>query len=931
MHDRSNSSVALARELAPAPQATRARVPQVTREPVPQVTREPVPQVTREPVPQVTRERVPQVTREPVPRATGEPPPRLGRLREALLEAPYCLCSQKAELLTEWFRSHDPARPLTRLLVPVHFAVMRSAMRANLTEGRPQTRLQLRASTALQRIYRGIERDGEPVIVRFARGLAHVLERMQLTVYDDELVVGNLSSQRIGAPIHPDFGGLLLLPELRSLGTRRINPLRTTEEQLTRLEDDIFPYWFTRSVMARAPLYSRDPALANTLVRGRDFLLTQFAGISHVTPDYPAVLGKGFAGILEEVEAARRRAPDAEAQAFYHAAAISAQAAIAYGARWSRHCRGQAAVQSDRIRAAELLELAEIFEQVPARPARTFHEALQSLFIAHVIVHQESFQHGVSFGRIDQYLYPYYLRDVQSGRLTRERAVELLGCFLGKAAEQLPLFNAMATEFFSGLSSASGLTLGGSDAAGRDQSNELTHLILEAYDIMRLRQPNLHLRLHEGTPVQLRRLAIETLKKGGGMPGLFNDAAIVPAIERGGATHADASDYAIVGCVEWGVPYKSFPAAGAAFVSLPAILDDVLHGRDAERNGVANASARFRDIDALWAALRAAMSVRIGDAVDGNESIEEAHRRCRPTPMLSLIVGGCLQAGRDVTAGGAHYDSTGMQGVGLADIADSLAAIERVVFEEKRCSLDDLVAALDVDFDGCEALRARLQIKVAKYGEDVGAAERWARLVASTWCELVAGRRSGRGGDYAPGFWTMTTHVGFGRRLGALPSGRRSGQPLSDGISPANGADRRGPTASLAAAARVCGDGVANGLALNEKLDPWFVGGDAGTRLMDDLTRGYFRAGGQQVQYNVLDAAVLIDAKLHPERHRGLVVRISGYSAYFNDLTDEMKDDIIARTAHAGAGPACASGPVCQVAAEMTSQVRAQMPSENRR
>jgi len=839
-------------------------------------------------------------------------PSRLLRLREALLDAPYSLCSQKAELLTDWFRAHDPDPPLTRMLAPLHFAALRGALTKNLSEGQPQTRLQLGASAALQRLYRGMQRDGEPIIVRFARALAHILQNMQLTVYEDELLVGNLSSQRIGAPIHPDFGGLLLLPELKTLSTRRVNPLRTTSEQIRRLEEEIFPYWFTRSVLARAPLYARDGALSNTLVRGREFLLTQFAGISHVTPDYPAVLQKGFEGILQDIEEGRRSAADADADAFYDAAAICARAAIDYGARWSRHCREQAALARDPARAAELLELAAIFEQVPARPARTFHEALQSLFIAHVILHQESFQHGVSFGRIDQYLYPYYARDVHAGTLTRERAIELLGCFLGKAAEQLPLFNAMATEFFSGLSSASGLTLGGSDGTGRDVSNELTGLILQAYDVMRLRQPNLHLRLHSNTPLELRKLALQVLKKGGGMPGLFNDETIVPALERGGALHADASDYAIVGCVEWGVPYKSFPAAGAAFVSLPAILDDVLHRAAAAASAPGPSRTALRDMDAVWTALRAAMAARISQTVDGNEAIEEAHRRWRPTPMLSLIVGGCLTSGRDVTAGGAYYDTTGMQGVGLADVADSLAAIEQVVFEERRIGLDQLVAALDADFEGHETLRARLQSKAARYGEDTGAPERWASLVAKHWCDLVARHENGRDGNYAPGFWTMTTHVGFGRRLGALPSGRRRGQPLSDGISPCNGADRRGPTASLTAAAQVCCDGVANGLALNEKLDPWFVKGDAGTLLMDDLTRGYFRAGGQQVQYNILDAATLVDAKLHPERHRGLVVRISGYSAYFNDLTEEMKDDIIARTCHGGSANGLNGGPACQ-------------------
>jgi formate C-acetyltransferase len=241
-------------------------------------------------------------------------------------------------------------------------------------------------------------------------------------------------------------------------------------------------------------------------------------------------------------------------------------------------------------------------------------------------------------------------------------------------------------------------------------------------------------------------------------------------------------------------------------------------------------------------------------------------------------------------------------------VADSLAAIEELVFDDERIGLATLVAAADRDFAGDEALARRLRDRVAKYGQDRGRAERWARVVADLFCDAVRRHRNPRGGPCVPGFWTMTTHVGFGRRLGALPSGRRAGAPLSDGISPANGCDADGPTASMLAAARASPPGVGNGLCLNEKLDPWYLRGEAGTRLLADLTRGYFAAGGMQVQYNVVDAAVLLDAKAHPERHRDLVVRISGYSAYFNDLTDAMKDEIIARTLHGsppGSGPAC--------------------------
>lgn len=829
--------------------------------------------------------------------------PRLEALRRDLLAAPYALCTQKAELMTEYFRDHVPGDPLVGLLARLHFALTRRALERSLGSGAAQPRWQLRASRALQRFYArrlDLAMD-EPLAVHHARALAHVLERVPLRIYQHELVVGNPSSQRIGAPIHPDLGGILMLPELETLSTRAVNPIKTSPEQRRRLAREILPFWFSRSIQSRAAALAQDPELPNALLRGDRYVLTQFAGISHVTPDYPSILEYGFQGILEQVEAARSDARPPEQQAFLEAGAITARAAIAFGTRWSEHCAEEAARQTDTRRAAELFRLADVFRQVPAGPARSFYEAVQSVLLTHVIVHQESFQHGISFGRIDRYLHPYYVRDLAEGRVTRDEAVEILGCFLGKAAELLPLFNEMATEYFSGLSSASGITLGGTDECGRDATNDLSLLVLEAYDQMRLRQPNLHARIHAESPREFVDLAHDVVKRGGGMPAFFNDEAIVPSIESLGVPTPHARDYAIVGCVEWGVPRQSFPAAGACFISLPSALQRAL--RDVPRVGHGALPGGLDSMEAVFAALSAEVEHLVAEAAEGNDAIEDAHARWRPTPLLSLLVQGCITSGRDVTAGGARYDSTGMQGVGIADVADSLAAIEELVFTEKRLSLDQLLAAVDVDFAGAPELCRRLEERVAHYGSDAGRAEHWAERVSQLYCRAVRRHRNPRGGPYAPGFWTMTTHIGFGRRLGALPSGRRAGRPLSDGVSPTNGADRRGPTASLLAATRTQSAEVGNGLCLNEKIEPWFVEGDAGTALLAALTQGYFRAGGMQVQYNVVDPAVLRDAKLHPERHRDLVVRISGYSAYFNDLTDAMKDDIIARAQHGGQPP----------------------------
>ncbi len=844
---------------------------------------------------------------------TGARSPRLTALREDLLAAPYHLCIQKAALTTEYLARTTPSR-VPRWLERQHYRLYQRGL-AEQARGEHTLRWKTRANTMLMSAYQRL--DGtrpEAQQLLYARALRHTLEHMALTVYDHELVVGNLSSQRVGAPLHPDYGGLLLLPELDALGSRRDNPIQSTAAQRKLLEREIFPYWFRRSVLAATPMYTDGPELLDKLTCGRAFVLTQFAGISHVTPDYPSVVARGFRGISESIDQrtaalerhihARPLGRPTRAQrsqrAFLEAASICAHASMAYGRRWRAHLRAQAAQTDDPQRRAELSELAAVFERVPEHPATTFREALQSVFTAHVIVHQESFQHGVSFGRMDQYLWPYYERDVAAGRLDRAGAVELVGCFLGKAAELLPLFFGRATEFFSGLSSASGITLGGQTREGGDAVNELSYVFLDAYDQMRLRQPNIHVRVHANTPPAFLARCYEVLAKGGGIPALFNDDRVIGTQTRAGVSQGDARDYAIVGCAEWGVPYRSFPAAGAGFVNMAYALHLALRGgRDGDEQ-VGATTELPRSMEQVYRAFEAQLARLVGDATRGNNAIERAHTRHRPTPLLSIIIDGCIDAGREVNAGGAVYNPSGLQGVGLADVGDSLRAIEQIVFEEQRLTLAELVAALDADFVGAEALRARLVNRVDTYGEDAGAADCHVARVSAMFARLVAQRANERGGHYSPGFWTMTTHQGFGRRLGALPSGRRAGEPLANGISPRTGRERRGPTAALSSAARVAE--VSNGCVLNQKLHPDFVRGERGAAIIDGLVRGYFAEGGMQLQIEIVDPAVLIDAKAHPERHRDLVVRISGYSAYFNDLTDAMKDELIARTAH---GSAC--------------------------
>jgi pyruvate formate-lyase/glycerol dehydratase family glycyl radical enzyme len=846
--------------------------------------------------------------------------PRLKRLRGDILNAPYHLCTQKASLLTKYMRQRRPMRALVKWISAAHFRQFARTLE-NSRRGIPQSRWQVAAGNTLNRAYLKLEKtDRFDPVIEFSRALEYILREMPLTVYDHELIVGNSSAHRVGAPIHPDLGGLMMLPEIDGLAGRPINPIQTDPGQIRELHENIFPFWFNRSVMARAPLYSRDPDLFNTLLEGNYYILTQFAGISHVTPDYPTLLKFGFNGIRGMAETRLKEALERLAKlksgtsdpakarailknriAFYQSAVIVADAAIEYGSRWKSHLEQISRGASDPARKAELDAMAAMFANIPAHPPASFHEAVQMVFMGHVMLHQENFQHGVSFGRMDQYLYPFYARDVRSGRLTPGRAAEILGCFICKAGELVPLFFDRATEYFSGLSSASGITLGGTTPDGTSGVNDLSYLILLAYDQVRLRQPNFHVRLDDHTPREFRHLCYDVLKKGGGIPAFFNDHAVIPALMRADIAEKDARDYAVVGCVEWGVPGKSFPAAGAVFINLAMALHLALHnGRFGDRpfGPPTGPPERFSSMDLLLDAFRKQLAHLVERAVDGNNAIEQTHANHRPTPLLSVLVDGCMEKGREINAGGARYNSTGCQGVGLADVVDSLTAIDQIVYQEKRLTLSALITTVDADFEECEELRIFIVNKLPKYGENSDLSDHYASLVSGIYTDTVRQFSNPRGGPYYAGFWTMTTHMGFGTRMPALPSGRPAGRALANGASPCDGKDRKGPTAALSSAANLDNRFITNGYAFNQKLNPEYLPGQAGNLLLDGMITGYFKKGGMQLQFNITDPSILLDARVNPEKYPDLVVRVSGYSAYFNDLTDAMKEELINRTLH---------------------------------
>ena len=466
----------------------------------------------------------------------------------------------------------------------------------------------------------------------------------------------------------------------------------------------------------------------------------------------------------------------------------------------------------------------------------------------HYATQIESLESAISLGRMDQFLYPAYQADVEAGRLSRDRALELLACFYLKLSQSIPLFDSVVTLAFSGLTNFANTVIGGMDAEGEDVTNELSYLMLEAMKRVRSPQPNFGVRLHRRLPRAFRDAVMQAAADGIGNLQLFNDEAIIAALTNRGIPLEDARDYGIIGCVEPAVPNKSFTSSDAALFNLPLCLELALNnGRGrlfcraagacppATREASQPSRMSSRPTGRRWSTWWARWS-------RGWRGWRSAHAERRPVPLASSLTDDCLARGLDLTAGGARYNFTGVQGVGVATVGDSLAAIDRLVFREKRITMDELLAALDADFAGQEPLRQMLLNKAPKYGNDDDDADRFARLAAEIYCRAVEKHPNFRGGWYSPGLYSVTTHIVFGLMVGATPDGRHARQPLSQGISPANGRDRCGPTAALKSAAKLDHTLVSNGLALNQMLSLGAAAREHAADVLGGLVEGLLRA-----------------------------------------------------------------------------------------
>ncbi len=750
------------------------------------------------------------------------------------------------------------------------------------------------------------ETEALPIVIRRARALEKILNEMTIVIRDEELIVGNQTVKPRSSPVFPEFSNKWLLDEFETLGKRTGDVFLISEETKQKLQE-VFKYWEgkTTSELAESLMTqeSKNAQAVGVFTVGNYF----YNGVGHINVDYGKVLNKGFKGIIEEAETEKAKLDysnpdDMKKEQFLTAVIIAANAAINFAKRFAQKAKELADTTTDSRRRDELLQIAQNCDWVPANPARSFYEALQSFWFVQLIIQLESNGHSISPGRFDQYMFPYYQQDIANGIITRDKAQELLDCLWVKFNEINKVRDAGSTKAFGGYPMFQNLIVGGQTSDGLDATNELSFMCLEATVHTKLPQPSISIRIWNKTPDELLLKACEVSRVGLGMPAYYNDEVIIPALVSRGVSLRDARDYCIIGCVE---PQKGGKTEGwhdAAFFNMAKVLEITINNGkvgDKQLGPKTGDFCSFATFDDFMNAFRTQMAYFVKLLIIADNAVDIAHSERAPLPFLSSMVEDCIVKGKSLQEGGACYNFTGPQGVGVANVGDSLAAIKKLVYEEKRITLQELKDALDTNFDGKEDLRQMLLNRAPKFGNDNDEVDDLAREAALIYCQEVEKYKNPRGGCFQPGLYPVSANVPLGAITGATPDGRKAGTPLADGVSPVSGRDLKGPTAAINSVSKLDHHIASNGTLLNQKFHPAALEGMAGIRNLASLVRSYFDQKGLHVQFNVVSRETLLEAQKNPSKYRNLVVRVAGYSAHFTSLDKAIQDDIIERTENA--------------------------------
>ena len=795
------------------------------------------------------------------------------------------------------------------------------------------------------------ETEGEPIITRRAKAFAHILHNIPIIIRDNELIVGSSTIAPRGCQTFPEFSYEWLEAELDTVATRTADPFEIAEETKAELKE-ADKYWKGKTTSELATSYMAPEAIKaiehNIFTPGNYF----YNGVGHVTVKYWEVLETGFEGIMEKAQkeldgCSVGDGNYARKSHFLEAVILSCKAVIDYAGRYANLAQEMAAQTSDPVRKQELFVIAENCSRVPAKGAQNFYEACQSFWFVQQLLQMESSGHSISPGRFDQYMYPYYKKDMEAGTITREFAQELMDCIWVKLNDLNKCRDAASAEGFAGYSLFQNLIAGGQNKEGEDVTNDLSVMCIQASMHVHLPAPSLSVRVWNGSPHEFLIKAAELTRTGIGLPAYYNDEVIIPALQNRGLSLEDAREYNIIGCVE---PQKAGKTEGwhdAAFFNMCRPLELVFsNGMDkGEMVGIPTGDVtQMKTFDEFFDAYKKQMEYCISLLVNADNAIDVAHAERCPLPFLSCMIDDCLKEGKSVQEGGAVYNFTGPQGFGIANMADGLFAIRKLVYEDKKVSMKELKEALAWNYDkGLDAqsagdmtemimkamqkagrnvdastaeglLKTFMGMKpgeqktqrfkeihdmideVPKFGNDIPEVDYFAREVAYTYSKPLQKYNNPRGGKFQAGLYPVSANVPLGGQTGATPDGRYAHTPVADGVSPSAGKDVKGPTAAATSVSRLDHFIVSNGTLFNQKFHPSALSGREGLEKFVALIRGYFDQKGMHMQFNVVDRQTLLDAQEHPEKYKHLVVRVAGYSALFTTLSRSLQDDIIRRT-----------------------------------
>jgi formate C-acetyltransferase len=766
---------------------------------------------------------------------------------------------------------------------------------------------------------------GDSAELRAGKIYQYLLERKEAVFHDDNLLAGSTTTKPKGVMLYPDGFALSIWSELETMSRRQQNPFDISREELKdeikELNEDILPFWIDATLYERARKEYGNPWCQQVLERIIFFLATKAHVISHTIPNYAAVVDRGLREIIDEArdkELSLGNTPlDQGKRDFYRAVQLSLQGVLVYADKLSRQALDEARKEGiSPPRRDELLKMGRVCARVPGEKPRSFREAVNAIWICKVALHQEGTNIALSPGRLDQVLYPAFSDELQRRRESEgeageraflREAVELVCCLWLKICDHVPLAPEASEQLFGGSGSNQAVTLGGVDREGNDAVNDLTYVMLKATELLRLRDPNVNARYHPDVHgrdrTYLNRLCEVNIKTGA-TPCFHNDKAVIETLEGQGVSPPDARDYGIVGCVEPESAGRTFGHPGAIAFNLAAALELALFQgkhrltQDEQISPIkTKAPQEMLAFPEFQEAFRTQLAWLIDQAVMMNDNLGRMYQRHHPFPILSALMEGCLKKGRDVIQGGAVYNSSGVWNIGLAEVVDSLTAIEEFVFNPNnphRVSFEEMLEAVKSNWESNKSLQARVKTHADKFGAHGPLAKRNAAWLIKFLHDTFQSKRNYRGGSYASGYYSMTTHAGFGALTGALPSGRKEGEPLPSGITPASGA---APELAdvLHFMAGLDHRHITNGQALNLKFPP-----DTPVDPLAAIYAGYFQEGGLQVQSNLIDLQTLLDAQKNPANpdYRDLFVRVSGYSAYFVDLNPKMQQEIITRTTY---------------------------------